>query len=88
MLGHTDKYNLIIQDYKDIRFSDNASAEIDIYSPRARFSHMFRVCDDTIADNAYRFSEYRLVSNTVYIITTNLKSIQQIRSLVRGYQLC
>lgn len=84
VLEHTDKYNIIVQDYRTI-FGSIKEAEIDIYSPRAKNSYMYRIVpDDKIINCVISMSEYKLVFNTVYIITTNLKNISQIRSLVRG----
>ena len=84
VLEHTDKYNIVIQDYYSM--FHNAEAEIDIYSPRVKDTHMYRIEEDNkIINKVCRMSEYSLMSDTVYIITTNLKSISQIRSLVRGY---
>lgn len=84
VLEHTDKYNIIIQDYRTI-FDSIKEAEIDIYSPRTKNSYMYRIVkDDSIINCVTCMSNYRLTFNTVYIITTNLKNISQIRSLVRG----
>lgn len=83
VLEHTDKYNIIIQDYH--RIFNDTEAEIDIYSPRVKDSHMFRIkWDNKILDCVSEMKVYSLISDTVYIITINLKGISQIRTLVRG----
>ena len=76
---NTNRYCIILNSY-------NNRTEIDVYSPRTRNRHMYRV--ETVypylCDFINPMYEYYVPRSTLYIIETNYKNLEQIKQVIRG----